>query len=631
MRKIIVFLTTTLLILGCSKDVSEGLADSYQEVDSIKVVSDAYLSLNANDTAYLDMEVYPASFELNTQMLADNTIVLEKQADKRQSGGGKNIPEEYRIVDIKKREVKGHNQYRIYIKDVDAGHGYSDEVKIAVSNKDGSKITSTLIKIANSGLDVYEFYLSDGKYDVEAFLFQNDTIHIQVPNTFDLEHATAKFKHNGKFVSLEEIGEISSGTQLDFSDFCDLHKYTIHGFDGNKRNYAIKCYNLPLIFISTPDAVEINSKEEWIGNSSFVIRDTDGEIFDYGDTNVKGRGNWSWRVGRQNGKKPYAIKLSEKPKDKTVLGMSGHKRWVLLANPLDYLTNPVGYEINRRLPSKPWAPRSRFVELFLNGTHRGLYLLAEQIRIDKNRVNITELKKTDNEGEAVTGGYLISYDSTFDEDPKFRSQYYNMPVMIKNPDAEDISDEQLNYITKYINDMEYSFYNDDKLAEGAYEEYIDVDSWIDYYFLQELWRNYEIHMPRSVWMYKDRGGKMVLGPGWDYEEEYFSRQKLYVKDRFYYKRFFQDRKFVERVQKRWPDFKASLVGNGEGSSILSFVDSVYNSIKYSARRDRMMTPYLKEFYSYPPTPLSTADEEHEVMMNGILPKVEWLEQQIMNW
>ena len=87
MRKIIVFLTT-LLILGCSKDVSEGLADSYQEVDSIKVVSDAYLSLNANDTAYLDMEVYPASFELNTQMLADNTIVLEKQADKRQSGGG---------------------------------------------------------------------------------------------------------------------------------------------------------------------------------------------------------------------------------------------------------------------------------------------------------------------------------------------------------------------------------------------------------------------------------------------------------------------------------------------------------------------------------------------------------------
>ena len=134
------------------------------------------------------------------------------------------------------------------------------------------------------------------------------------------------------------------------------------------------------------------------------------------------------------------------------------------------------------------------------------------------------LKKTDVEGDAVTGGYLISYDDADeDDDPRFYTEYYKMPVMIKNPDADEIQPEQLDFITSYINDMENSIYNDVRFSNHEYEQYIDVDSWIDYYFVEELWGSYEMWRPRSVWMSKDRGGKICAGPGWDFEQSYFVR------------------------------------------------------------------------------------------------------------
>ena len=73
--------------------------------------------------------------------------------------------------------------------------------------------------------------------------------------------------------------------------------------------------------------------------------------------------------------------------------MPKHKRWVLLANWMDrtLLRNDVAFEMARRVMD--WAPRGQFVELYLNGVHQGNYYLCEQIKVDKNRVNIDELDK----------------------------------------------------------------------------------------------------------------------------------------------------------------------------------------------------------------------------------------------
>ena len=71
--------------------------------------------------------------------------------------------------------------------------------------------------------------------------------------------------------------------------------------------------------------------------------------------------------------------------------MPKHKRWVLLANWMDrtLLRNAVTFETARQIMD--WAPRGRFVELYLNGKHQGNYYLCEQIKPDENRVDIDEI------------------------------------------------------------------------------------------------------------------------------------------------------------------------------------------------------------------------------------------------
>lgn len=622
-----------VMVYSCTRGDDNLYNQETNKIDSIIVRSHPIVTMIGGDTVRISVEVYPKTASLNDDMILSHQIFLKRVPDCLMSGGGNNEPTEYIITGIQKDEDQAlsTNRYNLLIADTDPGHGYRDTVAVCIKHGDvASLLSSNSFVLNNTGTTLSSFSLSDGISTWEYFNVKNDTIQIQVPRTFNLSRATAIFKHNGKYVFMNGENQQSGKTVHDFSDFCYPNEYFVQGFDGDEKKYVIEIFNLPIVYVNTPNSVDITSRYEWLENCSFTIRDTNGTIDDYGVANVKGRGNWSWRVGMKNGKKPLAIKLANKPKEKSVLGMPGHKRWVLLANPLDYLPNPVGFEINRRAEFCKWAPRSRYVELMLNGTHKGLYLLCEQIRVDKNRVDIEELKKSDLEGDAITGGYLISYDDAEeDQDPKFYSQHYNMPVMIKNPDADDIQPAQLEYIKNYINQAELSLYDDEQFKSESFYHYFDIDSWIDYYFVAELWGAYELKRPRSVWLFKNRGGKLTAGPAWDLEENYFNEKKLYCNNALYYARFFQSKSVLERLKNKWVGFRSNLVGNERYGSVLQFVDSLYNECKYSADRDRKMTP--SEYNYYLPNPESTIHLEYQVIRNNILTKIEWMNEQIMSW
>ena len=611
-------------MMACSESiVDEPTPDSWNplQIDSIVVRDVSLLELTVKDTIRLELAIFPTSAELDENKL----FLLKKNTDGTQAS-----PSAYNISGLKKLTTKNDNSYLLYIADTDAGYGYIDSVQICYHNT-GNVIRSRPFEIKNAGTSLFSFSLSDGVYTWDSFDIKNDTIWIQVPNSFNLKAASSSFSHNGEGVYLNDV-KLQSGKECqNYSDFCNPLEFVVKGFDGNESHYVVEVFNLPIIFINTPDGVDITSRYEWLDNCSFVIVDTDGTMEDYGVANVKGRGNSSWREGIISGKKPYTIKLENKPKERTVLGMPGHKRWVLLANPFSFLPNPVGFEVNRRVESCNWAPQSRFVELMLNGKHQGLYLLCEQIRVDKNRIGIKEMKKSDLDGDAVTGGYLISFDDADeDDDPVYYSQYYNMPFLIKNPDTEDIQQKQLEYITNYINEFESSIYNDERFQSGDFYNYIDVDSWIDYYFVSELWGSLELYRPRSVWMYKDRGGKLTAGPLWDFEANFFDKQQLYCNNAFYFGRLFQSKEVLDRMKDKWALFRSNLIGNAEYDSIIDYIDSLYNECHFSADRDRKMTP--GNFYWFlPPYTDSKIDIEYRAIRDNILLKLDWLEQQIMTW
>lgn len=315
---------------------------------------------------------------------------------------------------------------------------------------------------------------------------------------------------------------------------------------------------LPKVVITTPDAVDITSKYTWIENAQMIVYDAEGNVDYNGTLSIKGRGNSTWE---DMPKKPYALKLDKKAE---ILTMPKHKRWCLLANWLDrtLMRNEIAYEIARQMPALKYTPQGRFVEVFLNSVFLGNYYLCEQIKVDKNRVNVKELDKTATTGLSITGGYIFEIDNNFDEQFRFMSETRGLPWQLKDPD--EVNDEQFEYAKQYVNELEDALHDDTRFAQRDFAKLMDLDSFVDYWFVYELTQCTEPHQPRSVYMYKDMDlsdgtySPIFAGPVWDFDYATFipelSNQFSIIND-VYYDRLFQDREFRILVKQRWNSLK----------------------------------------------------------------------------
>lgn len=325
-------------------------------------------------------------------------------------------------------------------------------------------------------------------------------------------------------------------------------------------------------------------------------------------TQVKGRGNYTWKWD----KKPYALKFDSK---REVLGMPAHKRWVLLANWRDrtLLRNDAAFWLSKEA-GMPYTTRGQFVELEINGEHRGNYYLCEQIKIDANRVNISELKE---DGFAdLSGGYLMEIDSYWDELNKFKSAEFNLKYMFKEPD-EDPADATTDpayaagyaWMENYINEFEKVLKTESDVANHLYENYLDVDSAIWFMLLNELTGNRdffqnggeEVFGPHSTYLYKDKGGKLFMGPIWDFDYETFIPASYYsswgssgFKWRgfdnagYYYHFLCYDQQFVDRIKALWNSKKADF------AALTTYIDTMAANISLSQKFDEEIWPFHNE-------------------------------------
>ncbi len=325
--------------------------------------------------------------------------------------------------------------------------------------------------------------------------------------------------------------------------------------------------SLAKVYITTPGGASITSKTDWIDATIRIIDESGNEDLNM-RTEIRGRGNTTWTYP----KKPYALKLDSKAK---VLGMPKHKRWVLLANWMDrtLMRNDVAFEIARRVME--WAPRGKFVEVYLNDVHQGNYYLCEQIKIDENRVNVDKLDEdTDfSNTETITGGYLLEFDeyAQNDEPNFFWSKVIDTddgtPIAIKEPDEDVITSSThpaFQYIQNYIHNLEDLFEADkESLARwNEIENLIDVTSYIDYWFIHELTSNLEPNQPRSCYMYKKRGGKLYAGPVWDFDYRTFNPDYDYynIKATLWYPYLFKYSQFKNAVKLRWAELEQTFRG-----------------------------------------------------------------------
>lgn len=397
----------------------------------------------------------------------------------------------------------------------------------------------------------------------------------------DLSRAVVTYKvHDGR-VKVGDTEQISGKTVVNLNNPIKYSIYYDKYSEIIVNAYVVPYSGLPIVMINVMDQKNIEDTETWLPSVMRIYGVNQYEDFD--DTiQIKGRGNSSWR---DFPKKGYNIKLSQRHK---VLDMDKHKRWCLIANWRDRtrLRNEVTYKLGRWSEGMEWNPHERFVELYLNGKHVGMYNLCETIRVDKNRVDIDELTTNDSTIETISGGYLLEVDDYKQQDNYFSTPLRKWPFGVAYPEEEDITIPQLKYIKSFIINLEQ------KLTERDFEyirENVDYPSFVDYYLIQTFSGNQDFKTPRSLYFYKKRNGKLYAGPLWDFDyKTYIDSEKEFFQP-VMYKYLFDDPEFIKVMKERWHTMSDSLVKRTQ-----DYIDRRALYIKRSEIINGAMWPGVKD-------------------------------------
>lgn len=273
------------------------------------------------------------------------------------------------------------------------------------------------------------------------------------------------------------------------------------------------------MYVNTENGTPITSKEEYLPATYYLDPCGVEGVEAFGSNaeplplQIRGRGNYTW-VGFE--KKPYRLKLDAKA---ALLGMKKSKHFALLAHAddnLGFMRNATGLELSRRL-GLDWTPSAEPVEVVLNGDYIGLYFLTETIRVDKDRVNITEQADGETDPAAITGGWLLEIDN-YDTDPHVQIQENGTSERIiftyKTPEV--LSAEQEAYLLRQVQAMDDAIYTDDK-SSTEWENLIDIDQLARYYIVQEVMDDCE-SFHGSCYLHREMGEaeKWKFGPVWDF-------------------------------------------------------------------------------------------------------------------
>ncbi len=309
---------------------------------------------------------------------------------------------------------------------------------------------------------------------------------------------------------------------------------------------------------------------------------------------IRGRGNSTW-IGSP--KKPYKFKLEEAY---DFFGMGKNKSWALIANSFDdsMVRNRITYWLGSQL-GLSYTPQCVTVELVLNDRYYGTYSLSETVGIGEGRVEIDELSDEDEKEPDITGGYIISAGSIADEEEEAKFYTQNGMLFINDePNAIDEgTGEQIDYIRDYVQQTEDVICSDDfKDKNGkSYTEYIDIDSMINYWWVQCFSSNPDAFVTSSTFFYKERGGKLYFGPLWDFDYAWGNRTyngpSERPVDRFeqvdssmeiqylWYHKLMNDPEYVEAMKESWKEVDAKLEELTKDGGI---IDQYYDEIKTSA-------------------------------------------------
>lgn len=306
---------------------------------------------------------------------------------------------------------------------------------------------------------------------------------------------------------------------------------------------------------------------------------------------VKYRGNTSMTYA----KKQYAIKLLDDNGNQykqSLLGMESDEDWILNISMSDpsLIRNYLALNIGGQVMGE--TPDVRYCELIVkNGDkyeYKGLYLMMESVKKSEGRVDISSY-----ESGKEYSSYLLRRDRFKDSrmilntDASLNEQCYGW-LEIKYPGEKYMHDKLYDYILNDVNKIEQIIYSDDHKIFNTYSNYIDLDSFVDYFLINEFFMNYDAGN-NSTYMYKEIGSKLKIGPFWDFDlavdnygKELTNLNNIAFVNQAWFERLVNSEKFTKRLIERYKELRNDILSY---DSIEKNIDKTVSYLGNAIERD----------------------------------------------
>ncbi len=411
------------------------------------------------------------------------------------------------------------------------------------------------------------------------------------------------------------------------------------------------CTHLPLILIDTggveiPGKGLVDENGEHIGfltaadgaekiNAHIAVVDSETQNnhpsdppTSSGEALIRARGHSS----RYFDKLGYLVQFTDEA-GLTLLGMDAHQEWALHGPILDrtLIRNYMWYNIAGEIMD--YAPNVRFCELLLNGEYQGVYVATETITAGKggSRLSITKRAK----GNAY-GGYLLRIDWPKEERLDTFSAYTlrNRNAMrIQYPASPSEALERA--IKDDFSSFEKALYSYDYDSKRyGYANWIDLDSFVDYFLINELTLNYDAGN-LSTYVYKDVDGKLRMCV-WDfnsacdnYQEAPAAAERFALQNRPWYFMLTKDEDFTDRIVKRYRALRKTFLSD---AYLMDYIDQTvaYLGPAVARNNERWEFAFKKEANRLLPAERnpSTYEEAIASLKESIRTRAAWMDTHI---
>lgn len=454
--------------------------------------------------------------------------------------------------------------------------------------------------------------------DAECEIIGDSAVECRVLNVMSSKTLIPRFRFTGDYVTIGGQEAISSKTAFDFSS---VRVLVVHSGDKTKEyTVTVSAYTgLPTLWAETNSRSMNESNLYYKATVSLVdnvntggkggLAETAGRIMSPGPLRWYEK-TIDWSGGTEWGKNDYRLNFSSAV---SLLNMPSHTDWRLVSNVYDItmLHNQTAFFMSK-ISNLGYTPRFHYVDLMFNGRYSGAYLLGESLDAASSRVDVGD------------DGYILSI-SSVTSGSAFTTPYLEQPVSILSPSFQTVP--VVNYISGYVREAEEILFSSYFRNEtSGWQKYMDMDSFVDWYLINEIAKNPKGAFWSNCIMNLKRGDKLKMGPIWDFETAFGDGGKssysgFLIKNVSWFSRLFQDQAFVAKVKERFDYFYS------HQTDIINNINENAQSLKYAIQEDDTKWDTFESYKSSGADTWVLYQGQVSSMKSWLTERMEWLKAQ----